>query len=147
MKRFLIPFFLVIFVSFMIIPSYAAVGGDFNGESNLIEVPSLDNVTSATLVKSDGSTLSDVPLWKVDLEPSTTYTFVSTGGCSDRLIVAPLVFDSSGYYIYSSPSDNILYLTDKTSTVSGVTFSSSSDGSILINGTSGSNGLFYYLSA
>lgn len=129
----------------MILPSFAVVGEDFGSFDNLIDAPSLNNVTSGTFVMSDGTSVSDVPAWKVELKPSTTYSFISSGGGSDRLLIAPVVNVDGNNIFYEQASINYLYLYNDTKVINGITFSMSSDGSITMNGTSGNTTTVYYL--
>ena len=143
MKKFLFVFFIILILTVMVIPSYAAIDSDFNGYTNLI-ISNSSNYTSGDFIKSDGSVVSDVPVWKLNLKPSTTYTFVSSGGGTDRLLVAPTVMDSSGdRYFYESESTNLLYLGNSVTTINGVTFTQSSDGTITMNGTSTGSTVYY----
>ena len=84
------------------LPSFADVGSDFDGSTNLIDSSSTIN----TLV--DGSLDGLQPFYLLNLQPNKTYSFISTKGV-DRVLCSPVVYNPDFTYpiVYSFDTYNL----------------------------------------
>ena len=139
----------VVFLSLFVLPVGAvgfAGGGSFNGQDNLIQYPTSSNISTVNVVMSNGSVIEAAPFFDVALNPNTDYTFISIGGGSDRVLIAPKVNVNGEYSnVYTYNSSNYLILGNETQVINGITFTSNRDGSLTLNGTSGNTATVFYL--
>lgn len=143
MKKIFVFFFIILII--FIFPCYAAVGGSFNNEDNLLQISS-SSIAGADFIAYPGAPGVEGSFFKVNLTSDQLYSFIALNAPSDKLLISPLLHDGDDNIVYGYNSSNKIVLRDDVFYSGGLTFRSDhSDGSITISGSSGSTATIYYL--